>query len=367
VDLVFGILSVCQERDDKEQNSIQNEAYSIKRKPRKLKPICPVGPVNKTGGSLKLSDKEPAVTRNIRRLKYGNNCMRSATSIIRRIAIELWLRSRPTFYINHKQGKFAVPGTSRNSSRLVESWRPTFKSQVIEYFLAGGQNGTVFVDIGANVGQTLVDFLSVRKVGDRYVGFEPNTACLEQLRAMLEANNCRDVTLVPVGLSDEPGLLRLYVGADDPGDSGGTIVEQLRPEKSVRETWIPCLVYDDIINTLVTDRVAIVKIDVEGAELAVLRGMEHCLAHQRPPILCEVLHRDPAAPPEPYCRTIRELQGVLEKANYNILRIMRSADDSKVVGLEPVLAFPSQVYDQRSALLCDYLFLPHERKTPIFS
>ncbi|MDH8249875.1 FkbM family methyltransferase, partial [Klebsiella pneumoniae] len=53
-----------------------------------------------------------------------------------------------------------------------------------------------------------------------------------------------------------------------------------------------CYRFDDIRAALQIGKIGLLKIDVEGAELPVLRGMEASIVKDRPWILCEVLHRD---------------------------------------------------------------------------
>ena len=156
------------------------------------------------------------------------------------------------------------PGT-----RAWARWRPTWKSQLVAQALPVSQRDGVFVDVGANVGQTLLDYLAVGLAGG-YVGFEPISACAAFVQAVIDENNLVDCSLVPVALSDSTDVLPIYV---PPGDSASaTVMSELRPGRHGRTTFIPSQSFDLLWPRLEQGRrIALVKVDVEGAEL-VSRG-----------------------------------------------------------------------------------------------
>ena len=57
------------------------------------------------------------------------------------------------------------------SARSIAFWRPDWKTQLIRHFLE--QRRGLFIDVGANVGQTLLDYLSCSP-RHGYLGFEPS-------------------------------------------------------------------------------------------------------------------------------------------------------------------------------------------------
>src|SRR5690606_31596353 len=96
---------------------------------------------------------------------------------------------------------------------------------------------------------------------------------------------------------------------------------------------------DDILPPLVGEQgVALVKIDVEGAELLVLKGMPRLL-ESGPWIICEVLGRDPHAQASPYRRRIGELMSLLSGAGYAVLHIAKQPGNRRVRDVTPISAF----------------------------
>jgi tRNA G46 methylase TrmB len=65
-----------------------------------------------------------------------------------------------------------------------------------------------FIDVGVNVGQTLVKVKALDQ--DReYIGFEPNPVCVFYVQELIKANKFKNCTLFPVGLFTEDRILSL--------------------------------------------------------------------------------------------------------------------------------------------------------------
>jgi len=146
--------------------------------------------------------------------------------------------------------------------------------------------GALFVDIGANVGQTL---LRVRGEYPAvpYVAFEPNPHCVHYLHELIRENpSLRDVVLYPVGLADRVQMVPLIVEYDTDGQ--GTVVPDFRAADDTKQRILVALVDIGCVEHF-TFQNYIFKIDVEGAELEVLTGLKSLLEERRPPVICEVL------------------------------------------------------------------------------
>lgn len=152
--------------------------------------------------------------------------------------------------------------------------------------------GDVVYDVGANVGW--YSLLAARAVGPAgsVVAFEPSleNALLAQQNAAV--NGFENVTVVPAALTDHDGWMTFLTrgslegrldlqegpGADRGDERHGSGQELLVPVASL-DSWLSLV-----------DRPAptLVKIDVEGAEVGVLRGMRRTLAEARPTIIVEL-------------------------------------------------------------------------------
>jgi FkbM family methyltransferase len=120
--------------------------------------------------------------------------------------------------------------------------------------------GDVFVDIGANVGSYTV---LAAKLGARVVAVEPIPATFDRLLANVRLNGLESsVTAHRVGLSDRNGTLRFTT-------DHGTINHVMAATENLAGTDIEVATLDSILAGLSP---TLIKIDVEGHELAVLNG-----------------------------------------------------------------------------------------------
>jgi FkbM family methyltransferase len=146
--------------------------------------------------------------------------------------------------------------------------------------------GTV-VDVGVNLGVYLVaTALASREV--RYVGFEPNAACAAYADQLIRRNGLTGHTVLPTGLGDRSGTLSFHLAGAH--DVSGTAVEGFRPTTvAPLETTICIERGDMLLDSMGVDAISLIKIDVEGGELEVVRGLEATIVRQRPVMIVEVL------------------------------------------------------------------------------
>lgn len=142
----------------------------------------------------------------------------------------------------------------------------------------------VFIDVGVNLGQTLGSVLSIDP-SRAYLGFEPQVSACFFVQKFLQDNALRQAQVLPIGLADIDGTLRFWIRGSN--DVMASLVERSGPD--IREIVIPVRRGDAILSELGVDKIAAIKIDVEGAEHAVVAGLAETLAKHRPPVVFEVL------------------------------------------------------------------------------
>lgn len=206
-----------------------------------------------------------------------------------------------------------------------------------------------FVDIGVNVGQTL---LKVRAISTdrRYVGFEPNPACVFYVNELIKINSFKNIAIIPAGVSDVDQLITLNYYSEGILDSSASIVADFRNQKVYRKEFVACFGYSSFRKVLDVDPIAIIKIDVEGAELQVLQSLNSVIIEQRPFVIIEIL---PVYEITNIQRLQRQLkiEELFKQATYKALRINKSSNT--FTPLDKLEIDPS--IDE-----CDYLFCPEE-------
>ncbi len=141
------------------------------------------------------------------------------------------------------------------------------------------QPDAVFLDIGANTG---THTLAISKRCKQIHCFEPSPDALEALRRNISANLIQNVAIHPFGLSSESRISGFYENKE--GNLGaGTFQHQNR----LPDLELPLERGDEVFPKLKIESVDLVKVDVEGHEFEVLKGIRDHLERSRPIVLWE--------------------------------------------------------------------------------
>lgn len=148
----------------------------------------------------------------------------------------------------------------------------------------------VFIDVGANVGEHTL-FAARRLYEGQVVAFEPVAVLYERLTFNVASNHFGNVRTIMKGLADHPAQLPIYSAQGHFAD--GCINEGLptlfqSDTRSLPIQTIDVVRLDDMVAHLGLAKVSVIKVDVEGAELVVLRGAERTITNYRPIVLIEV-------------------------------------------------------------------------------
>jgi FkbM family methyltransferase len=138
------------------------------------------------------------------------------------------------------------------------------------------EDADVFVDVGANIGLYTCLARAARRT---VIAVEPLQRNLDYLYANLRANGFDDVEVFPVGLAQAPGLATLFGGS-----TGASLIRGWADAPAPLARTIPLSTLDTLLGDRFSGRRLLIKIDVEGAELGVLRGAARTLARVPAPV-----------------------------------------------------------------------------------
>lgn len=129
--------------------------------------------------------------------------------------------------------------------------------------------GDLVLDVGANVG--FLSVIAARLVGPagRVVAFEPVPANARQVRRNAHLNGFANIDIVASAVGDHTGRARLVLARFA---GGAALREAGAPPDACGEVEVPITTLDDWLAAQGQPAPALVKIDVEGAEPAVLGG-----------------------------------------------------------------------------------------------
>lgn len=180
-----------------------------------------------------------------------------------------WMLLNPTDYV---QGSILVYG----------EWEPETVAIIREKL----HPGDCFIDIGANVGYFSLLAASIVGPSGHVLAFEPNPVVRELLLTNIARSEYRNIDVHGTCCSDTPGTVSLYL--NDSNNTGACSLSN-RNAGTNSAVAVEAVLADSVIRTLPKPP-TIIKIDVEGAEAMVLRGMTDTLAHG-PTVILELDER----------------------------------------------------------------------------
>lgn len=214
-----------------------------------------------------------------------------------------YLRKKNTLIIGGVKLSFLVSQLS-DASGL----RNTFRRErfVWEYIQRVLRPGDIFWDVGANIG-----FYSLLAAGCsdvKVIAFEPNPATVGVLKKNIEINNRSNIRVLNIALSElegRAGFNTIKLGSTDAR-------AHLVNEKTKGNIEVDVHRGDKLVEFGVVPKPNILKIDVEGAEYLVMKGMSGALSNCRL-IICEVHSMI-----ERYGNSMGDIETLLNDAGYHI-------------------------------------------------
>jgi FkbM family methyltransferase len=159
--------------------------------------------------------------------------------------------------------------------------RRTGSEEVLDTCRACLSSGQVFYDVGANVGYISIELARIFGGQVAVVSFEPQPLLAQNIAASAALNALRNVTVFDLMISDRAGEANLYLGSHAIHASAVPRTSGAKPMRRRTAT------IDEMVETGAIPAPDVMKLDVEGGELAALRGAAKTIAEHRPHIVFE--------------------------------------------------------------------------------
>jgi FkbM family methyltransferase len=162
----------------------------------------------------------------------------------------------------------------------------TFEPATIKLLQHTLKVGGIVFDIGANIGyHSLIISKLVGDTGKIY-SFEPDELNFKRLTRNIELNNLTNIEAHKNAISDSNQTLKFYKSKSN-NFGGHSLIfneEFLNPEFNLVEA----ITLDSFCEAIKPDHIDLLKIDVEGAELDALKGMQNVISQYSPMIILEL-------------------------------------------------------------------------------
>lgn len=135
------------------------------------------------------------------------------------------------------------------------------------------QPGDTFVDVGANVGIFSLTASQVVGPTGRVISVEPNPSTFGRLSRTVKENSISQITLCNVGLAETSAKVELFTGTSEGNDTASML-----PGVSTKSVTVDVLPLDLLAEQLGVERIAYMKVDVDGYEHNVFAGAKKLMA-----------------------------------------------------------------------------------------
>jgi FkbM family methyltransferase len=155
----------------------------------------------------------------------------------------------------------------------------TTERDALEATLSQLRPGDTFLDVGCHCG--IYSILASKIVGPtgKVISVEPHPGTLDWFKRNVQANRCSNITALNLALGDAPGRLALTFSDNGAHKQRGTDAE-------TQVHMVDAAAGDDVVSGMVN----VIKIDVEGHEFAVLKGLHRTLSNSGCRVLCLEIH-----------------------------------------------------------------------------
>lgn len=169
--------------------------------------------------------------------------------------------------------------------------RGTYEAGTLSVLRTYLSPGDTFIDVGANIG--LMSLFAAQRVGNsgKVYAFEPEPQTFRFFMENIEVNQLTNVHGFNMGLSTSDGQAKIYI-TNDTNRGMASLVKH--DHRTTLSSEITVTSLDTFLAAHAVTHIKMMKVDVEGWELNVLKGAQQMLRTAQAPILC--IEYNPQAP-----------------------------------------------------------------------
>lgn len=158
-----------------------------------------------------------------------------------------------------------------------------YEKHVWEYFKPA--KGDVFIDVGAHVGKYTLQVARIVEDDGLVIAIEPHPENYQALLKGIQLNGFKNIIALNVAAWNKECKIKLFI-------HDAAVHHSTKIDLGLGQIEVQARTIDQVIDELDVKRVNWVKIDVEGAEVEVLRGLKKTLASHNPRLIIEVQRKN---------------------------------------------------------------------------
>jgi len=163
-------------------------------------------------------------------------------------------------------------------------WYGHYEKKEMDTLLDFVNADSIVMDVGANIGYVSL-LCSGKAPYGKIISFEPGPSLVQKMNKNLELNAIGNVLLLSSAVGEKVGSCLYYESSlENTGMSGLSPAENY----SHKMQSVPMTTLDQVVIDFNLQKVDLVKIDVEGSEESVLKGMQNVLKELRPFVFMEI-------------------------------------------------------------------------------
>jgi FkbM family methyltransferase len=183
--------------------------------------------------------------------------------------------------VNGTSFKLDLPPLQRQGGSAGVFLARQYYEPLLEYCHRVVKKGDVVFDVGANQGIYACAFAALVGPAGKVIAFEPQDYAIVALQNNARLNCFNHIYIRQVAVSDHEGSAVLDISA---GAVSASIVRDFGHEEAIK---VPTVTLTSVAEQLGLDRLDVIKMDIEGAELLALGGCKPLLERFKPTVVLE--------------------------------------------------------------------------------
>jgi FkbM family methyltransferase len=220
---------------------------------------------------------------------------------------------------------YSITGNANDKSIMGQiltnkTYEPHMLKTINDILPAGG----TFIDVGANIG--VISIFASLKAGacGKILSIEASPTNYEYLKQNICMNSCENATAINMGVWNESAQMDFHYVSEVAGCSffstTGVSVGEIQS--------VTCNTLDNILSKNKIEKINVIKIDVEGAELKALIGAKNTIQEFKPKILMEI---NPTTLKRFFDTELQDIYDKLKSYKYNI-KLVHDNGDTEIIG-----------------------------------